>query len=372
MLISKISFLEVSYFCKKDSYILNMPQFHTLKIKEIIKETIDAVSILFDVPNDLSKTYKFIAGQYLTVRTTINNETIRRAYSICSSEKSGDLKIAIKAIDNGLFSNHAYNNLSEGDTLEVAPPEGNFKLSTEPSQLKNYLGFAAGSGITPIMSMIKTVLEDEPKSTFTLIYGNKTSTSTIFKNELDSLSKKFIARFNVKYAFSQEEKEGTISGRIDKKATNYIVREKFNHLNFDEFYLCGPEEMINIVSETLSEDGFLKENIKYELFFSEADTKEVNEANGVSEITILVDDEETTFTMDQKDTILAAALRHNVDAPYSCQGGVCSSCMCKVTEGHAVMSSNSILTDSEIQEGFVLTCQAHPTTSKISIDFDDV
>lgn len=349
-----------------------MPQFHTLKIKEIIKETSDAVSILFDVPSDLTKTFNFTAGQYLTVRTTINNETIRRAYSICSSEKSGDLKIAVKAIENGVFSNYAYTNLVAGDTLEVAPPEGNFKLTTESSQLKNYLGFAAGSGITPIMSMIKSVLENEPKSTFTLIYGNKTSDSTIFKNELDALSKKFIARFNIKYVFSQEEKEGTLSGRIDKKITNYIVREKFNHLNFDEFFLCGPEELINTVSETLAEDGFKKENINYELFFSEADNKEVSEANGVSEITILVDDEETTFTMDQKDTILAAALRHNVDAPYSCQGGVCSSCMCKVTEGHAMMTSNSILTEDEIEEGFVLTCQAHPTTATISIDFDDV
>jgi len=349
-----------------------MPQFHTLAIKEIIKETSSAVSILFEIPNDLKKTYSFTAGQYVTISTKVNGEELRRAYSICSSEKSGDLRIAIKAIENGLFSNYAYTTLKTGDTIEVAPPEGNFLLKTDSTQLKNYLGFAAGSGITPLLSMIKTVLEDEPKSTFTLIYGNKSAESTIFKNELDGLAKKFIARFNIKYAFTQEKKEGTISGRINKEATHYIVRTKFNHLNFDKVFLCGPEEMIDIVSTTLKEDGFHKEDINYELFVSSADTKDISSADGISEITVLVDDEETTFTMDQKDTILAASLRHNIDAPYSCQGGVCSSCMCKVTEGHAIMSSNSILTDSEIEEGLVLACQAHPTTAKIAVDFDDV
>ena len=349
-----------------------MPHFHTLTIKEIVKETSSAVSILFDIPKDLKKFYAFTAGQYVTIRTSVNGEELRRAYSICSSEKSGDVKIAIKAIENGLFSNYAYNNLSAGDTLEVAPPEGNFVLNTDKDQLRNYLAFVAGSGITPVLSMIKSVLENEPKSTFTLIYGNKTSDSTIFKSELDALAKQFIARFNIKYIFSQEEKSDTISGRIDKKATHYIVKEKFNHLNFDNVFLCGPEEMINTVSKTLREDGFHKENISFELFVSSADTKDVSVADGVSKITVLVDDEETTFTMDQKDTILAASLRHNIDAPYSCQGGVCSSCMCKVTEGHAIMSSNSILSDSEIKEGFVLACQAHPRTAKIAVDFDDV
>ena len=349
-----------------------MPHFHTLTIKEIVKETSSAVSILFNIPEDLQKVFAFTAGQYLTVRTTVDGEELRRAYSICSSEKSGDVKIAVKAIENGKFSNYAYNSLQSGDTLEVAPPEGNFTLSTKSDQLKNYLAFTAGSGITPVLSMIKTVLEQEPKSTFTLVYGNKTADSTIFKTELDALAKKFIARFNIKYAFSQEEISGSLQGRIDKKATNYIVREKFNHLNFDDVFLCGPEEMINEVSTTLKEDGFLKENINFELFVSSADTKDVSSADGVSEITVLVDDEETTFTMDQKDTILAASLRHNLDAPYSCQGGVCSSCMCKVTEGTAIMTSNSILTDDEIEEGLVLACQAHPTTAKIAVDFDDV
>lgn len=349
-----------------------MPHFHTLKIKNVTKETSDAVSILFEIPNDLKKSFTFTSGQYVTLRTKINGDEVRRAYSICSSEKSGDVKIAVKAIENGVFSNYANNELKAGDSIDVSPPEGNFLLQTNKENSKRYLAFTAGSGITPILSMVKTVLENEPKSTFTLVYGNKSSDSTVFKNELDTLSKDFIGRLNIKYVLSQEEKKGTLQGRIVKETVNYIVREKFNHLNFDEFFLCGPEEMIQEVSKTLTEDGFLKENIHYELFFSSAETKDISSADGVSEITVLVDDEETTFTMDQTDTILAASLRHNLDAPYSCQGGVCSSCMCKVTEGHAVMSSNSILTDSEVEEGLVLACQAHPTTATIAVDFDDV
>lgn len=349
-----------------------MPQFHTLAIKEISKETRASVSILFEIPEDLSKTFSFTSGQYVTLRTLINGEEVRRAYSICSSENSGELRVAIKSIKDGLFSNYACNELKTGDFLEVAPPEGNFILTTDSNQLKNYLGFAAGSGITPILSMIQTVLEAEPKSTFTLVYGNKTAEDTIFKSKLDAFAKQYIARFNLKYVFSQEETDDSLFGRIDKSVVNYVVRNKFKHLTFDAVFICGPEEMIHTVSDTLTEDGFLKENIKFELFVSSADTKDVSTADGLSEITVLVDDEETTFTMDQKDTILAASLRHNLDAPYSCQGGVCSSCMAKVTEGKAVMSANSILTDDEIEEGFILTCQAHPTTDKIAIDFDDV
>ena len=349
-----------------------MPQFHNLKIKEIVKETFNAVSILFEVPSDLEKTYKFIAGQYVTIRTEINNETIRRAYSICSSEKSGDLRIAVKAIKNGVFSNHAFQYLNLGDSLEVAPPEGIFKLNTDNKALKNYVGFAAGSGITPILSMIKTVLENEPKSTFTLVYGNKSNQETIFKEELDALAQKFIARLNIKYVFSQEETKGAEYGRIDKATVHAIVREKFNHLRFDEAFLCGPEEMIQTVSKTLSEGGFSKKNIHFELFVSSTNTKEVTNQEGISEITVLVDDEETTFSMDKNDTLLAASLRNNLDVPYSCQGGVCSSCMCKVTEGKARMTANSILSESDLEEGLVLSCLAHPTTEKITIDFDDV
>ena len=349
-----------------------MHQFHTLKIKEVKKETPSAVSLLFDIPSNLASLFHFTTGQYVTLKTSIDGTEVRRAYSICSSEKSGDLRVAVKTIPEGLFSNFAFSTLEAGAVLDVSPPEGNFLLKTAANQSKNYLAFAAGSGITPIFSMVKTVLESEPKSSFTLVYGNKSEKETLFKEALDTLTKKHLARLRLQYVYSQERVEEALLGRIDKSTTNYIVKNKFKHTPFDSVFLCGPEDMIQTVTETLTENGFHKENIHFELFFSLADSKEISTATGVSEITVLVDDEETTFAMDQKDTILAAALRHHIDAPYSCQGGVCSSCMAKVTEGHAVMSANSILTDDEIKEGMILTCQAHPTTAKISIDFDDV
>ena len=250
-------------------------------------------------------------------------------------------------------------------------PEGNFVL--EPQSSKNYIAFAAGSGITPVLSMIKTVLKDSSDATITLIYGNKSEADTIFKNELESLRDSSNGRFNLHYVFSRQNVPGTLFGRIDQGFTNYFVKNIYKEVSFDSAYLCGPEAMINTVSETLQENGFDKSNILFELFTSsegEGDTSQVKD--GETEITVLLDDEEISFTMKQTDDILAASLRNQVDAPYSCQGGICSSCLAKVTEGKAVMTKNSILTDGEVADGFILTCQAHPTTAKIYVDYDDV
>ncbi|PQJ69010.1 ferredoxin--NADP reductase [Polaribacter butkevichii] len=348
-----------------------MSTFHKVHIEEVIRETADAVSLLFKIPGNLKSKFAFHAGQYLTLKKTINGKEVRRAYSICSSPTDNYLKVAIKAVENGTFSTYATSELKSGNFIEISEPEGKFIL--EPKPHKNYIAFAAGSGITPIMSMIKDVLENETSSTFTLIYGNKTVADTIFKNELDALKEANPERLNLHYIYSREQIEGSLFGRIDKAHTNFYINNSYKSTNFDAAYLCGPETMINEVSKTLSERGFADENIHFELFtisFDEEAASEIKE--GTTEITVLLDDEETTFTMQQTDNILAASLRNDLDAPYSCQGGVCSSCMCKVTEGKAVMVKNSILTDSEIEEGLVLACQAYPTTSKIKIDFDDV
>ncbi len=347
-----------------------MSTFYKLSIQQIIKETKDAVSILFNIPSDLKDSFKFVAGQYITIKTTINNEEVRRAYSICASPNSGELKVAVKAVENGKFSVYATSQLKEGDELEVSTPEGKFTL--EANDGKNYLGFAAGSGITPVISMVKTVLENS-SSTFTLVYGNKSTEDTIFYNELNSLKATYSERLKLHYVFSRERNEEALSGRIDKAHTNYFVKNIYKDISFDAAFLCGPEEMINSVSETLQENSLNKDNIHFELFTastSEENTEAIKD--GESEITVLLDDEETTFSMKQTDTLLAASLRNKLDAPYSCQGGVCSSCIAKVTEGKAVMTKNSILTDDELEEGLVLTCQAHPTTAKIVLDFDDV
>ena len=347
-----------------------MSTFHKLTIQKIIRETQDAVSIIFDVPTQLKETFSFVAGQYITIKKTLSENEIRRAYSICASPNSKELKVAVKAVKDGRFSTYATTKLKEGDVLEVAEPEGKFILKPEAN--KNYVAFAAGSGITPVLSMIKAVLENETSATFTLIYGNKSADTTIFKNELDTLSEKYTTQFNLHYVFSKELANDSKFGRIDKAHTNYFVKNIHQNLSFDAAFLCGPEEMINTVSETLQENGFNEEAIYFELFTASTDEISLDIPDGKSEITVLLDDEETTFTMDKTDDILAASLRNDLDAPYSCQGGVCSSCLGKVTEGKAVMSKNSILTDGEIEEGFVLTCQAHPTTPKLTIDFDDV
>ena len=349
-----------------------MSTFHKLNIEKIIKETADAVSILFTVPAELKEVYKFIAGQYITIKATLNDKEIRRAYSICASPNTNQIKVAVKAVEKGVFSTYATTKLKENTVLEVSEPEGKFIL--EPSENKNYIAFAAGSGITPVLSMIKVVLENEPSSNFTLIFGNKKAESTIFYAELNALVEQYTTQFNLHYIFSKEVRSESKLGRIDKNHVNYFVKNIHKDISFDAVYLCGPEEMINLVSETLQEDGIAKENIHFELFTASSTEEEipVTYPDGKSEITVLLDDEETTFSMEKTDTLLSASLRNKLDAPYSCQGGVCSSCIAKVTEGKAVMSKNSILTDSEIEEGFILTCMAHPTTPKVVIDFDDV
>lgn len=354
-----------------------MPLFKKLVIKEIKRETKDAVSILFNVPEEFKSHYTFIAGQYVNLRLTLDGQEIRRAYSICADPESGELRIAVKAVKNGKFSQFANTKLKAGDVLEVGKPEGRFTFEPHADRQKNYAAFVAGSGITPVISILKSVLKSEPRSSFVLVYGNKSPEETIFYQELHDLQLKYTGRLFVHYVYSQAKADGALFGRIDKSALNFVLYNKHKELEFDKFYLCGPEEMINTVSKVLKEHNIKDSSIKFELFSaSTADTNpEVSgekSLEGHTKITIMVDDEETTFEMSQKQTILEAALKQGVDAPYSCQGGICSSCLARVKSGTAVMKKNSILTDGEIAEGLVLTCQAHPTSAAIVVDYDDV
>lgn len=348
-----------------------MSQFYKLPIKNIIKETADAVSILFDVPANLQQEFGFIAGQYVTLEATINDEEVRRAYSLCSSPKSNEIKVAVKRIENGKFSTYATTQLKTADVLNVSKPEGKFIV--EPKENNNYIGFAAGSGITPIISIIKSVLESDFPATFTLIYGNKTKEDTIFYNELIELKNNYSDKLKVHYLFSRESQEEALFGRIDKGNINYFIKNIYKDISFDEAFLCGPEEMVNIVSETLTENGFNSEDVHFELFTASVDTGAISEIkDGNTEITVLLDDESASFTMKQTETILAAVLNNQLDPSYSCQGGVCSSCIAKVTQGKAIMTKNQVLTDDELEDGLILTCQAYPTTATIQVDFDDV
>lgn len=351
-----------------------MSTFYKLAIKEVRRETPEAVSVAFHIPDDLKPFYQFTAGQYINLKLTLDGEEIRRAYSICSSPESGELRIAIKSIAVGAFSTFANTSLRAGDVVEVGTPEGKFTFNPDPHNQKNYAAFAAGSGITPIMSIMKSVLEGEPQSTFVLVYGNKSPEQTIFYDQLHELELQYTGRLFIYYIFSQVKVDGQLFGRIEKSTVNFVIRNKHREMEFDKFYLCGPEAMINCVADVLKEHNVREKDIKFELFFTPKTEEEIDTAalNGHTKITVLVDDEETTFEMSQKQTVLDAALKQGLDAPYSCQGGICSSCIARVKKGSAEMKKNAILTDSEIAEGLILTCQAHPTSSEIFVDYDDV
>ena len=352
-----------------------MSQFHSLQIKSIDKVTAKSVAITFDVPENLKEQFSFNAGQYITLKTTINGEEIRRDYSICSSKNSGDLTVAVKAVENGTFSVYANEKLQAGDTIEVAEPNGRFVFEANDGKTRTIAGFVAGSGITPVISIAKTLLEDEPFSNFILVYGNKSLSDAMFAAELMQLKATYGNRFHVHFIYSQSQEEDALFGRIEKSTVNLIVKNKYRGVTVEKFYLCGPEQMIHTVKDVLIENGIKEKNILFELFTApvEAETDSGNDVSGgKSKIKVIVDEEEFEFEMSQDQSILEAALKQDIDAPYSCQGGICSSCISRLTEGEATMRQNNILTDSEVAEGLILTCQAHPTTSTIAVDYDDV
>ncbi len=347
-------------------------QFYKLTVKEIKRETNSAISIVFNIPDSIKSQYRFIAGQYVTLKLTLDGQELRRAYSICSSPKSGELRISVKAVKNGFFSKFANENLKEGDIIEVSLPEGKFVFEPDFSFHKSYLAFAAGSGITPVISIIKSMLDDEPNSTFVLVYGNKTPQDTIFHDELVELERNHLGRFSVHFIYSQSSANADLFGRIDASIVNYVFN-KNQGKEFAKYFLCGPEDMINSVSATLKEKNVSEKNIKFELF-STSSTNESNEsaATGHTMVKLIVDSETFEFEMSQKQTILEAAIKQGIDVPYSCQGGICSSCICKLSEGSATMKKNQILTDSEINDGLVLACQSIPTTNNLVVDFDNL
>jgi len=351
-----------------------MSSFHNLSVKNIKRETDKSISISFNLPENLKASFAFKAGQYITLKTVIDGHEVRRDYSLCVSPKSGELKVAVKEVNDGTFSAYANNTLKVGDTLEVAPPKGRFIFEPNDSKTKNIALFAAGSGITPILSIVKCALEEEVYSQVILVYGNKTTKDTMFLNELLELQHAYKDRFSIQFVFSQQDEDDSIFGRIEKSTVNYVMKNKHKHVEVDAFYLCGPEAMIHTVKDVLTEHDIDENRIHFELFKAAkpVDVKEDVAAAGSTQISITVDDETTTFEMSQKQTILEAALDEDLDAPYSCQGGICSSCLARVTEGEATMTQNNILTKSEIAEGLILTCQAHPTTPSIVIDYDDV
>ena len=349
-----------------------MSSFHKLTVSEIIKETPNSVTISFLIPELLKEVFRFKAGQYITIKHHHNGTEFRRSYSICTNPSSGKLSIGVKRVPRGVFSEFANSVLRPGDTLDVMPPEGRFILDPEPARSIHYLALAAGSGITPILSIIKTVLAEEPKSTISLFYGNRSMEETMYRAALDSLQQEYPERFFPEYIFSRTKESSGLFGRIERATLNYMLKNRFRDSAFSSYYLCGPEEMIKTCSEVLKDHGAQEDQIRFELFTSsqEGSLNELHE--GFTELTVTLDDETETFLMPQTSSVLEAVLKHGMDAPFSCQGGICSTCIARKSGGNAEMRKNQILTDDEIAEGLILTCQAHPSSPKLSIDYDDV
>ncbi len=364
---------------------MNTPEFHTLRVADVQPETDDAVCVSFAVPEELQDQFRFKQGQYLTLRQTINGEEVRRSYSICSGTDEGSLKVGIKHIPDGAFSSFANGQLQVNDELQVMTPQGEFYTELDATQSKHYMCICAGSGITPILSICKSILATEPNSRVTLLYGNKTSATVMFKEELGFLKNRYMTRFNWLNILSREEQDAEVLfGRLDnKKGGELNAKGLIDIANTDEFFLCGPESMISEVSRGLRASGIAEENIHYELFFASAeDARAVVEkhharaeqyAGQVSEVTVKVSGRAIRFDLTADgENILDASLNNGADLPFSCKGGVCATCKARLLEGQVDMDLNHALSDKEVEDGMILTCQAHPLSDKVVVDFDQI
>jgi ring-1,2-phenylacetyl-CoA epoxidase subunit PaaE len=353
-------------------------KFHKIKVKDIYKETSDCSVVTFDVPEDLAEEFNFKQGQHLTLRAEIDGEDTRRSYSLCSSPVDKEWKVAVKQIYGGKFSGYVNSKLKTGDSLEIMEPSGAFgvEVSSEP---KTYIAFAAGSGITPVMSMIKTHLALEPNAKFKLFYLNRTVKSIIFKEEIEQLRNKYFGRLEIFYFLTKEHRDiELLNGRFTSEKLQEIFSKLLNVSEVNEAFLCGPEEMIFLIRDELVKAGLPKENVHYELFvtgLSEEDKKRAErlsqrDVEGV-EVTVVDGGKEFHFTMTSDfDNILDAALGAGADLPFACKGGVCSTCKCKVLEGSVEMKINYALEADEVAQDFVLSCQSVPTSQSVKVDFD--
>lgn len=357
-----------------------MSKFHSLTVKDVRRETADTVSIAFEVPANEKDDFVFKAGQYLTVKAMIGGEDVRRSYSICTSPFENDLRVAVKKVEGGKFSEWANKILKAGDVLEVMPPMGHFTPEINHSNKKTYLLVAAGSGITPVLSILKTILAQEPESNLTLLYGNKGNATIIFKEEIEALKNKYMGRLTLIHVFSKEQLDTPLlNGRINGAKCAELGKYLLDTESFDEAYICGPNDMVESVKDWLIGEKMAADSIHFELFNTPvAGSKEAKKSEIIkkfdgeySDVTVILDGKETHFELATSgETILDAATRFGADAPYACKGAVCCTCRAQVIEGEVQMELNYSLTEAEVANGFVLTCQAHPTTQKVVINFD--
>lgn len=355
-----------------------MLHFHSLRVKDIQQETADCVSVAFDVPTALQEIFAFTAGQNITLKATINGEELRRSYSICAAPTDGELRVAVKKVEQGLFSTYVNEQLKVGDRLDVLPPTGRFTNTLQPEQQKNYLAIAAGSGITPILSIIKTTLQAEPLSRFTLVYGNRGRSSIIFFEALEALKNKYLSRLKLIHILSREKTDAAIHfGRIDAERLT-ALQPLVHFAAMDEVFLCGPQQLIHSCKDFLQQQGLPDKKIHFELFASpgQPQARTVSQTAAAdsgpkSNITIRLDGRSFAFKLGfDAESILDAAMQQGADLPYACKGGVCCTCRAKLIEGQVEMEVNYGLEHEEIEQGFILTCQARPVTENVVVDFD--
>lgn len=361
---------------------MSAAEFHALKVAGVEPETENAIKVSFKVPAELAETFHYKQGQYLTLQSEVDGEQVRRSYSICSGVNDEAMQVAIKRVEGGLFSNFANDALKAGDTLEVMPPQGGFYTELDPGASRKYLFISAGSGITPVISNIKSILGEEPQSSVTLLFGNQRTNTIMFRETLSFLKNQYMNRFHWVNILSREDQgSDVLNGRLDNRKGGELGQQLVDLSSFDEYFICGPESMISEVSRGLRSVGAKEDNIHYELFASSAeDARAVVEKHHArakeyggktSEVTVVMDGRSISFDLTADgENVLDAGMNQGMDLPYSCKGGVCSTCKAKLVEGKVDMDITHGLEAGELDAGFILTCQAHPISDKVVVDFD--
>jgi ring-1,2-phenylacetyl-CoA epoxidase subunit PaaE len=355
-----------------------MSKFHRLSVSNIERETRDAVAITLAVPAALAESFRFAPGQHLTLRADIGGLDVRRSYSICSGVAEGTLRIAVKRNPGGVFSTWANEALKRGDALDVMPPMGHFGVPLAAEHRGHYAGFAAGSGITPLLSLVKTTLGAEPQSEFTLFYGNRASGTVMFKEELAALKDVYLTRFNLVHVLSREAQDiELLHGRIDRAKADALIAHWLDLERVDAVFVCGPDGMMQAVADALRARGYPEARIRIERFATSVPKHEhkpgkpPEPGHTECEVTVVLDGVTRSFSLEKgKESILEAGLGAGLELPYSCKSGVCSTCRAKLTTGEVDMDVNFALEDYEVARGFVLTCQSYPVTDRVGVDYD--
>lgn len=357
-----------------------MSRFYPVKVANIVRETPESVSFSVIPSPEHADKFHFIPGQYLTFRKQMNGEEIRRTYSICTSPEDGELRVGVKAIPDGVFSNFVNNELKEGDELEAMPPMGHFTTEIKPGTGKHYVAMVAGSGITPVLSLIKSILAGDPWAHFSLFYGNRATPHIMFREILEGLKNKYTTRFALYHVLSRESTDSEIfNGRIDADKCEVWLKTIVPPASVDEWFLCGPGDMIIAVREKLQKHGVPSNSIHTELFTApgsnmgahSSEKKASSIAEVESRITVVIDGLSTHFTLDSRgDSILDAALHAGADVPYACKGAVCCTCKAKLEQGKVEMDLNYALSQEEVENGYILTCQAHPISEYVVVNYD--